>query len=155
MPSGPSPLHPCYRFSGVARPVDPAYPTNKAVLLFAPVAFLLGAILAYFDGSAFGQIMLAGCNAALLLFLTWALTRELSPDDNPAAFVAVGLALATWPRVGEQSILTLAVVLTAARVINRSTGKPATIVDSVLLTAGTGLHARRFAAGRRHAGAPP
>jgi hypothetical protein len=141
MPSASSPLHPCYRFSGIARPIDPAYPTNKAVLLFAPVAFSFGAILAYIDGSTFGEIMLAGCNTALLLFLAWALTRELSPDDNPAAFVAVGLALATWPRVGPQSILTLAAILTAARVVNRSTGKPATIVDSVLVTAGIGAMA--------------
>src|SRR5687767_1116546 len=99
MLSGPTPLHPCYRFSGIARPIDPAYPTNKAVLLFAPVVFLLGATFAYVGGSSFGQILLAGCNAALLLFLAWALTRELSPDDNPAAFVAVGIALAVWPRV--------------------------------------------------------
>jgi hypothetical protein len=138
---GPSPLHPCYRFSGVARPVDPAYPTNKAVLLFAPVAFLFGAMLAYFDGSGFGAILLAGLNASLLLFFTWALTRELSPDDNPAAFLAATLALAVWHRVGPQSILTLAMILMAARLVNRSTGKPAMFHDSLLAIAGFGAMA--------------
>jgi hypothetical protein len=136
MPHAQPPLRPVFRFSGLARPIDPAYPTNKAVLLFAPVVFLLGALYAYFGGATLGGIVLAGLNASLLLFFTWALTRELTPDDNPAAFLAVGLALVAWPRVGLQSILTLAAIMVLARLVSRSTGKPATIVDSVLVTAG-------------------
>lgn len=141
MPHAQPPLRPVFRFSGIARPIDPAYPTNKAVLLFAPVVFLLGAIYAYFGGANFVDIVLAGLNASLLLFFTWAVTRELSPDDNPAAFLAVGIALIVWPRVGLQSILTLAAVLIAARLVSRSTGKPATMLDSVLVTLGFGAMA--------------
>ena len=134
-------LDPAYRFSGLCRSIDPAYLTNKAVLLFAPVAFLLGALYAYYGGFEVGETLSAGFNASLLLFFAWALTRELSPDDNPAAFVAAGIALALWPRVGPQSILTLAVLLMAARIVNRSTGKAATLVDSVIATAGFGAMA--------------
>jgi hypothetical protein len=130
-----------FRFSGLARPIDPAYPTNKAVLLFAPVVFLLGALYAYFGGAALVEILLAGLNAALLLFFAWALTRELTPDDNAAGFLAVGIALVAWPRVGPQSILTLAAIMVVARVVNRSTGKPATILDSVLVSLGLGAMA--------------
>jgi hypothetical protein len=133
--------HPVYRFSGLTRSIDPAYPTNKAVLLFAPVAFLLGALYAYYGSYSLGATMLTGLNAALLLFLGWALTRELSPDDNAAAFVAAGIALTLWPRVGPQSILTLAVLLVAVRLVNRSTGKAATMIDSVLATAVFGVMA--------------
>lgn len=141
MPPAQPPLRPVFRFSGLARPLNPAYPTNKAVLLFAPVVFLLGALYAYFGGAELGETMRAGFNASLLLFFTWALTRELSPDDNVAAFMAVGVALMAWPRVGLQSILTLAAILAAARLVNRSTGKPATIPDSVLVTVGLGAMA--------------
>jgi hypothetical protein len=141
MPHAQPPLHPVYRFSGLARPIDPAYPTNKAVLLFAPVVFLLGAIYTYLGGADFVDILRAGLNASLLLFFTWAVTRELTPDDNAAAFIAVGIALVAWPRVGLQSILTLAAVLGAARLVNRSTGKPATMPDSVLVTLGLGAMA--------------
>jgi hypothetical protein len=141
MPHAQPPLRPVFRFSGLARPIDPAYPTNKAVLLFAPVVFLLGAIYAYFGGADFVDILRAGLNASLLLFLAWAVTRELSPDDNVASFVAVGIALIAWPRVGLQSILTLAAVLIAARVVSRSTGKAATMADSILVTLGFGAMA--------------
>ena len=37
------PLHPASRFSGLARPVDPAHPTNKAVLILIPRHGLRGA----------------------------------------------------------------------------------------------------------------
>jgi hypothetical protein len=141
MPHAHPPLRPAFRFSGLARPLDPAYPTNKAVLLFAPVVFLLGALYAYFGGAGLVDILLAGLNASLLLFFTWALTRELTPDDNAAAFVAVGIALVAWPRVGLQSILTLAAILVVARLINRSTGKAATLLDAVLVTVGMGVMA--------------
>lgn len=141
MPHAQPPLRPVFRFSGLARPMDPAYATNKAVLLFAPVVFLLGATYAYLGGAVLVDILLAGLNASLLLFFTWALTRELTPDDDAAAFVAVGIALVTWPRVGPQSILTLASILVLARLINRSTGKAATMLDSVLVTLGIGAMA--------------
>jgi hypothetical protein len=127
-------LHPAYRYSGLARSIDPAYPTNKAVLLFAPVAFLLGALYAYYAGYQLGETTLAGINAGLLLFIAWALTRELSPDDNVAAFVGAGFAMALWPRVGPQSILAPAVLLVAARLVNRSSGTASTMIDSVVVT---------------------
>lgn len=128
-------LHPAYRFSGLTRSLDPAYLTNKAVLLFAPVAFLLGGLYAYYGGHSIGETALAGLNAALLLFFGWALTRELAPDDDAAAFVAAGLGLALWPRFGPQSILAPAVLMLAARLVNRSPGRAATMLDSVIVTA--------------------
>lgn len=138
MPHEQPPPRPLFRFSGLGRPLDPAYATNKAVLLFAPVVFLLGALYAYFGDAEIGDALRAGLNASLLLFFSWAVTRELTPDDNAAAFVAVGIALVVWPRVGLQSIVTLAAILMAVRLVSRSTGKPATKVDSLLVTVGFG-----------------
>ncbi len=134
-----SELHPVYRLSGVARPVDPRYPTNKAILILAPIALLAGAALRLAEGAGWLDAGLAGLDAALLLFLVWALTRELSPDDNPAAFVAVALALAGWARVGEQSLLIVAAGLLAARLVNRSTGLAAKPSDSLVITVGFAL----------------
>jgi hypothetical protein len=131
-----SELHPVYRLSGVARPVEPRFPTNKAVLVLMPLVFVLGAALRGSEGASWVDAGLAGLEAALLLFLAWALTRELSPDDNPAAFLAAGFALAGWARVGEQSLLILAATLLAVRLVNRSTGLPAKLGDSLIITVG-------------------
>ncbi|PRP96243.1 hypothetical protein [Enhygromyxa salina] len=130
------PLRPAYRMSGIARPVDPAYATNKAVLVLVPLVLVFWVVTSLLDGVAVGEAMQAGFNVTLTVFLTWALTRELSPDDNLAAFIAVGLALAVWPRVGAQSLLILAMALLAARLLNRSTGKPAELGDSVIAMIG-------------------
>ena len=45
------------------------------------------------SGSMQGAPMQAAIAAALSAFGAWALTRELAPDDNPAAFVSLVLAL--------------------------------------------------------------
>ena len=127
--------HPVYRHSGIARPVEPKYPTNKAVLVLALVAGIGGVVYALLsDDATITAAALVGLEAALITLLSWAATRELSPEDNPAAFLAVALALACWPRVGEQSLLTLAAVLMASRLVNRSTGKAAEQADSALVT---------------------
>jgi hypothetical protein len=132
-------LHPAYRLSGVARPVDPSYPTNKAILILMPVVLVAAVVMQLLDGERWLDAGLVGLNAALVVFFCWALTRELSPDDNSAAFLAVALALASWGRVGQQSILILAATVTAARLVNRSTGLAAKPSDSVLVTVGFGL----------------
>ncbi|PRQ01096.1 hypothetical protein ENSA5_27780 [Enhygromyxa salina] len=130
------PLHPAYRLSGLARPVDPTYSTNMAMAVLAVVGIVVAAIYAFVGGANPGAALLTGLNVGLIVFFSWALTRELSPDDNPAAFVAVALALAVWPRVGAQSILLLAAALLAARLVNRSTGKAAELGDTALATVG-------------------
>ncbi len=125
--------HPTYRFSGIGRPVDPAYRTNRAILFLLPVALVGGAIRALLAGSGVVDAGLSSANGAVALFLSWALTRELSPDDNAAAFAAAGLAWLGWALAGRQSLMIAVVVLIAVRIVNRSTGKASMPSDTVLL----------------------
>ncbi len=127
--------HRIYRYTAIARPVDPRFPTNKAVLLIVPVVAILTALLAmlgFGGGAAPGS---AALGAALAAFGAWAVTRELAPDDNPAAFVAMGLAVAATLWLGPHSALPLFVALFLTRIVNRSTGTHARWTDSVLVTA--------------------
>lgn len=123
-----------YRITSIARPVDPAFPTNRAVLVLVPLAAALGAGLALSgigDASAGGLAL----SAALATFAGWALTRELAPDDDPAAFVGMALALLAVAAFGPLSVLPAFVALFLARIVNRSTGLPARWTDSILVTA--------------------
>lgn len=131
-----APLSLSYRISGIARPLDPAYRTNQAVMVIMALGLVFGVVSSWSGELGLTAAIVAGLNLALTVFLVWALTRELSPDDNPAAFIAVGLAMAVWPRVGAQSLLILAAVLLAVRLVNRCTGKPAELGDAVLATLG-------------------
>ena len=126
--------HRIYRYTAVARPVDPRFPTNKAVLLVAPIVALLAALLTMLGFGGADTPGAAALGAVLAAFGAWAVTRELSPDDDPAAFVAMALAVVAAVWFGPYSALPLFVALFLTRIVNRTTGTHARWTDSVLVT---------------------
>lgn len=119
-----------YRFSSIARPVDPRYPTNRALLVLLPLLALASAgltIVLELDGGALSK----GLGTMLTCFVAWALTRELSPDDDVAAFVAVALAWSALLFLDATSVLLPFVALLLVRIVNRSTGLPARPFDTI------------------------
>lgn len=125
--------HPVYRFTGIGRPVDPSFPTNGAILLLASLGLVVGTLLSMRGDSGWLDGALLGCNAAITVFLAWALTRELAPDDEVGAFVAAALASVAWFVLGSQSLLIPMVLLVALRLVNRSTGKATEPIDALLV----------------------
>lgn len=121
-----------YRFTSIARPVEPRFPTNRLVLQLLPVAAVLGAGVALYQGAGVSTALLAALTYLLIAFASWALTRELAPDDNPAAFIAMALAIA-MTFVGTDSVLLLFVALFLARIVNRTTGLAPKPIDSALV----------------------
>ncbi|UCC71008.1 MAG: hypothetical protein JSV86_11485 [Gemmatimonadota bacterium] len=134
-----------YKATSIGRPLDPAYPTNKAVLLIVPFAGLLAATLAGLRGAGLADLAIAGLVGIVVALGSWALARELAPDDEPAAFVSMAFAYATFLVVGSPSILLLFACLFLARTVDRTSGLPARISDSIFVAAfslGT-MHATR------------
>ena len=77
------------RFTSIARPVEPQVPTNLAILILMGVALVGLSITAIVRGAPLVDALLGGLVGSLVVFATWALGRDLAPDDNPAAFVAL------------------------------------------------------------------
>jgi hypothetical protein len=119
-----------YRFTSIARPIDPAYLTNRALLIVLPVAGLLGAGLAAFFDTGRDPLSMA-FSGVLTAFAAWALTRELAPDYNGAAFVALAFAWAANLALGVRLVLLVFVALVLIRVVNRSTGLPLRPFDTL------------------------
>jgi hypothetical protein len=119
-----------YRFTSIARPIDPAYLTNRALLIVLPLLGLLSAGLA-----AVGETGTAPLSAAfsgmLVAFAAWALTRELAPDYYGAAFVALALAWFCNIAFGVRLVLLVFVALLLVRLVNRSTGLPWRLLDTL------------------------
>ena len=127
--------HRIYRVTSIGRPVEPKYPTNKAILLLMPVAALIAGVVNLIQAAAGGSGATSPVVAFLVVFGGWALGRELAPDDNSAAFVGTALAfigLWWWP---SPSLLLLFTALSLSRIVNRSTGLTARPSDSVIVTA--------------------
>lgn len=119
-----------YRFTSIARPIDPAYLTNRALLIVLPVAGLLGAGLAALFDTGRDSLSLA-FSSVLTAFAAWALTRELAPDYDGAAFIALGFAWVANIAFGVRLVLLVFVALVLIRVVNRSTGLPLRPFDTL------------------------
>jgi hypothetical protein len=112
-------------------PIDPRYPTNLAIGTLTLVVAIAGAILRLLSGAAPLESALWGIEAGLVLFLTWALGRELDPDHDLSAFVGVGLVLIALLIFDMPSLLVIFWLLLVLRIVNRTVGLPAKPLDSL------------------------
>ena len=115
--------------SALVRPLDPRYPTNLAVIILLPIAGIIGAVVALALGREGWKLVGAALGGAGAAFGGWALARELAPDHNPAAFVSMGLAYATWILLDHTSVMLLLLAVMLVRLINRSVGIPPQPLD--------------------------
>lgn len=123
-----------YRLTSIARPLEPKYATNKAVLLLMPVAGMVGAAVTGLRGESVLDIFSAGFTAVLAVFGSWALGRELAPDYNTAAFVGMALAFVVFLIIPSPSLVLVFLALFLVRIVNRTVGIPARVSDSVAVT---------------------
>lgn len=113
----------------MGRPIDPAYPTNRALLIILPFLALVSAGLALI-GHIESSPLSAAFSGALTAFAAWALTRELAPDHNVDAFVALALAWTLNVAFEVRQVLLLFVAMVLVRLVNRSTGLPSRLLDT-------------------------
>jgi hypothetical protein len=112
-------------------PIDPSYPTNLANGVLILVVAIGGAILRLLSGAAPLESALWGIGAGLVVFLTWALGRELDPDHDLSAFVGTGLAIIALLIFDRPSLLVIVWLLMILRIVNRTVGLPAKPLDSL------------------------
>jgi hypothetical protein len=115
--------------TSIGRPVDPRYPTNRAILIVMGIALAAAATIAAATGHGVVACTLSGVHAALLVFLVWAYGRETAPDDNPAAFVGVALVSVAWGFGVRPDLLSVAALMGASRVVNRTVGPKPRLTD--------------------------
>ena len=125
------------KITSIGRPVDFNYPTNRAIGILSIVVLVATTLLQLFAGKDLFVAWFWGVGAGLTVFLAWALGRELDPDHDLSAFAAAGLAVIGLFVFGLANLGRLFWLLLAVRVVNRTTGLPATITDS-LAVAGLG-----------------
>ena len=125
--------HRIYKYTSIGRPLEPGFASNKAVLILMPLGALLGAIAAWMDGQSGGQLLQQAVSFLLIVFCSWALARELDPDDHTAAFISMAAAVFAALVVDTPGILIVFTTLGLVRIVNRSTGLVARMGDSVII----------------------
>jgi hypothetical protein len=125
--------HRIYKYTSIGRPLEPGFTSNKAVLILMPLGMALGAVTAWMNGQAGVQLLQQALLFLLIVFGSWALARELDPDDQVAAFISMAAAVFAALVVEAPGILIVFTTLGLVRVVNRSTGLAARKADSVLV----------------------
>ncbi len=97
------------------------------------------AALAYPGGRSPAEAML---DAALTVFLSWAMIRELDPDHPVSALVGAGVAAAVSIVAGSTSAVALAALMLTARIVVRSTGLRPLVSDIAVVGVFVGALAR-------------
>jgi hypothetical protein len=120
-----------YDVTALGRPIDPAYPTNRAIVVLTLVVVAVATLVQVVGGARFLAGAGWGIGAGLAVFLTWALARELDPEHDLAAFVGTGLMVVGLFFVDLPSLWVLFWLLLAVRILNRSTGLPARPLDTL------------------------
>jgi hypothetical protein len=124
-----------YTITSIGRPLDPAYPTNRAVLGLLPLAAVVAGGFAAGSGVGIAGVLGRAAGGALAAFGSWALAREIAPDDEiTGAFGAMALGFTTY-LVFEAALVPVFAALFFARLVARTTGLAATGLDSLVVTA--------------------
>lgn len=123
--------HRIYKYTSIGRPLEPGFPTNKAVLLIMPVGAVIGAFSSWSGGAEALQILQQALVFLLVVFGSWALARELDPDDHLAAFIAMAAAILAALVVDAPGLLIVFATIGLVRLVNRSTGLAARRSDSI------------------------
>ncbi len=128
------------KFTSLNRRLDPKYPTNLAIVLLSLLAGLIFTLFSLWQGEGIWSGLSSGFYAGLSVFFGWALAREIDPDHEYAAFVAAVIAAFGYGWFGAPSLLPLLWFLLLIRILNRTVGPPAKLIDSLtILGLGTWL----------------
>jgi hypothetical protein len=121
-----------YQFTSLQRPVNPfVYPTHRLLVLCVPLAGIILGVYTLLTGGDFGSAVMAGFNGGASAMLAWVLAREIDPDNDYSAFIA--LALATLGAfIATPNIWALAGGVILLRIVNHIVGYSAKLFDGAV-----------------------
>ena len=123
------------KISSIGRPLDFNYKTNKAIVIITAITIMIGIALSITKQLEIPNVILLGLSFGITFFLSWAISREIDPDNAISAFIGLiplFFILFFW---SETNIVILLWLLISLRIINRTTGLPARFLDSIMLFA--------------------
>lgn len=112
------------------RGLSPKNKSHLAIFGCCAVAFTAVLAIQVIDGREPAAAVAVAVNAAVMIFLSWAIARELDPDFPRSAFVAVAVAALILAGGSEAAGASVGVLM-ALRIAGRSTGKQPSLLDLV------------------------
>lgn len=124
-----------YQFTSLSRFINPLTTvTHRLLALCVPLAGIILGVYTLLTGGDFGTAVMAGVQAGASALLAWVLAREIDPDNDYSAFVALGIAT-LGAFIAAPNIWALGGAVVLIRIINHIVGYPAKITDSIIAIA--------------------
>lgn len=122
-------------------PIDLSYQTNRIIVFVSIISLTAVQVYQLVIGTSFIPAFFAAAAAGFAVFLSWASGREIDPANDWSAFVALPVTFLIALLYGPPAFMAILFILLFSRVLNGTTGKQATAIDSaILLILGGGLH---------------
>ncbi|MCQ1538773.1 hypothetical protein FTO68_07220 [Methanocalculus taiwanensis] len=122
-----------HQLTTIARRIDPMYPTNRAIIIMTILISTGAAGSSLYLGASLFPAILQGFIAGIAIILAWAISRELDPDSEYAAFLPVLICIPLLLIAPKPGLLISFFMLLLLRIVNRTTGQPAGVLDSAAL----------------------
>lgn len=122
------------KISALGRPILLNCTTNRVIVYFTLTVFAAVFLYQLVLTAPFMEALSVSASAALAVFLTWAISREIDPAHDWSAFAGLPFTLAAALLYGSPALITLFFLLLFSRLINGTTGLRATLFDAVMLT---------------------
>ena len=122
--------------SGIGRPLNFKYPTNRAIIYIVLSSLILGILAKLVADESFKASIVWALRFSAVLFLTWAIAREFDPDSNTSAFISIIFILIAILLFKLPALLPLFWLLLITRILNRITGitpKPLDLTGVIIL----------------------
>ncbi|MFQ5529502.1 MAG: hypothetical protein ACE5FP_04065 [Gemmatimonadota bacterium] len=134
---------PIHRFTAIGRPIDRRYGSNRTITTLTLLVAMGGFLILRLVGEPPPASFLRGLTLAIGFFLAWAIARELDPDHDAAAFVAALLSLIPLAALERPDFAAVFLVLLTLRIVNRTVGPAARMLDTIVILALVGIAAWR------------
>lgn len=122
-----------YEITTLGRKLDLEYPNNRLIIQLATLVTISALVFYLIITKEISTSFVYGIKAGITIFLLWAIAREMDPDHESAAFIPVILTLPHVIIFGLHPIFPLIWFLLLLRLVNRSTGAKAGIIDSLAI----------------------
>jgi hypothetical protein len=122
-------------FFTLGRTIDKKYLTNQVIIAVTIFSFLYGSLIQFYIKNNLLESIFLGFIISIITFLSWALNRELYPQNDYAAIAGAILfiIILLWYEIIPSLILFLFWFIIILRLINQTTGLKPTFIDRAVI----------------------
>ena len=120
------------KFSNLGRPIDQEFFPNVAIVVVTIITIASGTVFKVITDENISFSLIFGFLLGVNVFLTWALSREIDPDNDFSAFVQMPITIWGMLYFEIPNLFLMLLALMSLRTLNRTTGLKSTWFDTIL-----------------------